>query len=273
MGGKLSSTLGAMLLGNSGKGLWGGSAAKLLHKHCLVEAAEGRLPVYTLTFANPVDMDTLGMGVRIDHGDVVKVCVPGYKPKSYSMSGCREGEFDITFKVYPGGRASGFLNRLAVGDSMDCFAKGNKTRDPGGFVGVVAFGVGITEALPVAEAELAKSDADNVKLLWCSKTRADTFWRDRMTELAAQYPGRFELVETFTREDVEGARRGRITPDVLAEVFDGGWGTGVDGEAAGRRDEVRFISVGTKGMMRELDGMLRKIGYPMPQHALLKNLW
>ena len=259
-----------------GSGLWGGSPATLLRKVPVVEAAEGRLPVYTLTFANPAGTEEAaapGFGVRIDHGDTVKVCVPGYKPKSYSMSACRAGEFDITFKVYPGGRASGYLDSLAVGGSMDCFAKGDKERSAGGaFVGLVAFGVGITEAMPLAAAELAKPDAASVRLLWCSKTRGDTFWLAQAAALAAAHPdGRFELVETFTREEVAGARRGRVSPAVLAEVFDGAWGTGAGGANEGRRAEVRFLSVGTKAMMRELEAMLGEIGYGMPGHALLKK--
>ena len=56
--------------GRSGTGLWGGTAAVLLHKLPVVVAAEGRLPVYTLTFANPSGVSD--MGVRIDYGDVVK---------------------------------------------------------------------------------------------------------------------------------------------------------------------------------------------------------
>ena len=47
------------------------------------------------------------------------------------------------------------------------------------YVGVVTYGVGITEALPVAEAELKKGDADSVRLLCASRTMADTFWHDR----------------------------------------------------------------------------------------------
>ena len=179
----------------TGPGLWGGSPATLLRKVEAVEASAeaDRLPVYTLTFANPTGVAELGMGVRIDHGDTVKVCVPGYKPKSYSMSACREGEFDITFKVYPGGRASGYLDSIEIGGSVDVFPKGRKTRDAGAFVGLVAFGVGITEALPMAEAELSKPEAESVRLLWCSKTRPDTFWLDRAAALAAAHaPGRFE---------------------------------------------------------------------------------
>jgi NAD(P)H-flavin reductase len=245
----------------------------LLRKVPVVEAAEGRLPVYTLTFTNPAGMEAAppGFGLRIDYGDTIKVCVPGYKPKSYSMSACRAGEFDITFKVYPGGRASGYLDSLAVGSSMDCFVAGNKERSAGAFVGLVAFGVGITKAMPLAAAELAKPDVTSVQLLWCSKTRGDTFWLAQAAELAAVHPGRFELVETFTREGVAGARRGRVNLTMLAEVFDGAWGTGAGCANEGRRAEVRFLSVGTKAMMHDLDAMLGEIGYDMPGHALLQT--
>jgi len=53
------------------------------------------LPVYTLTFATPAGASSLG--VRIDCGDAVKVCILGLKPTSYmySVSAERPGEFDI----------------------------------------------------------------------------------------------------------------------------------------------------------------------------------
>merc|ERR1712206_51466 len=96
--------------------------------------------------------------IRIDMGDVVKMVIPGYKPKSYSVSAMRPGEFDVTFKVYPNGRASGFLDRLQVGDTIGSFGmrKGKTRQAPkdGGIVGLIAYGVGITEAWPMAKAEL-----------------------------------------------------------------------------------------------------------------------
>ena len=92
--------------------------------------------------------------------------VPNYKPKSYSMSGERPGEFDITLKIYPIGRASGFLDRVELGEGVKVFRMGARSRSAGSLVGLVAFGVGITEALPIAAAELAKTDAAKV----CSTT-------------------------------------------------------------------------------------------------------
>ena len=66
----------------------------------------------------------------------------------------------------------------------------------------------------------------------------------------------------FSRESKEGARSGRITPDVLREVFLEPWGMG--------RKGVRFLAVGTKEMMRSTDAMLASIGFPMGKHALLR---
>ena len=257
---------------------WMGGAqpAKLLRKVCHIEAVRGnvassewtRLPVYTLTFANP---GGASLGVRIDCGDVVKVVVPGYKPKSYSMSAERNGEFDITFKVYPGGMCSGYLDRVRVGEDIQVFRMGRKERQPGSHIGLVAFGVGITEALPIAAAELARRDALHVKLLWASKTYDDMFWHHEIDQLLKEHPERFSVETILSREAREGSRHGRCTSEVLAAVFDGSWGTSVGGPNAARRDGARFLTVGTKPMMREAEAMLGRIGYSVPgKHSLLR---
>ena len=48
------------------------------------------------------------IGARMDLGDTLKVVVPGYKPKSYSMSAedPEAGTFDITFNKPAGGSNS-----------------------------------------------------------------------------------------------------------------------------------------------------------------------
>lgn len=247
---------------------FGAEPTRLLRKVCLVEAAPGRLPVHTLTFANPHGLKSLG--VRIDHGDVIKVCVPDYKPKSYSMSAERPGEFDITFKVYPNGLCSGYLDSIKIGESIDVFKKGDYQRRPGTYVGVIAFGVGITEALPVAQAELSKLDAQHVKLLWASKTTGDTFWHEEIEATCKAYPSRFSLVNILSREQLEGSLHGRIDLQVLADVFDKDWGTYYGGEKESSRNSVRFLTVGTKEMMNETDILLKKLGYHMMSHALLR---
>lgn len=145
---------------------------------------------------------------------------------------------------------------------------GKKSRNPGRFVGIVAFGVGITEALPVAEAEIEQGDAEMVKLLWASRTLADTFWEQRIGALEAS--GKFELVHLFSRETRAGALHGRVSTQVLKEVFGpSAWPTSNNDTCAA---DIRFLAVGTKEMMKDAQAMLAEIGYSMPEHALLKGV-
>jgi NAD(P)H-flavin reductase len=247
---------------------WRGKPVTLLRKVAVVTDDANRLPVHTLTFSTPSGTDYLDCDISM--GDVVKVVVPNYKPKSYSMSAARPGEFDITFKVYPDGRASGYLDRVEIGQSITVFGlpKG-KVRQEGSHVGFIAYGVGITEALPIAAAELQKNDSSKVLLLWASKTTGDTFWHEEIMRLQEEYEARFDFKEILSREKKENALHGRINPSVLREVFDGTWGTEPEGEMAHLRAGVRFLVVGTKEMMRETDKLLASIGYEQPTHALL----
>jgi NAD(P)H-flavin reductase len=235
-----------------------GVPTKLIKKITLVEESPDHLPVHTLTFEIPTGAKFTGRAqphseVRLDMGDVVKMVIPNYKPKSYSMSALRDNEFDVTFKVYPNGRASGFLDRLKVGDEINTFGmRTKKTRNPGDFVGVIAFGVGITEGLPMSRAELEKGDAQNgVVLLWASRTSADTFWHSEIEDLLQTYPDRFRVVRILSREKKDDCLFGRITPEVLREVFSENLS-----RCAREQKRARFLPVGTKEMMSQTNEML-----------------
>lgn len=245
-----------------------GAPSKLLRKTTMVKAGPDRLPIHTLTFAMP-DTNALSSGggkilhpsqVRLDLGDVIKMVIPGYKPKSYSMSSLRDTEFDVTVKVYENGRASGYLDRLRIHDEIHVFGMSKHSyRDetPSNMVGIIAYGVGITEALPICKAEL-RNHQSNVTLLWAARTMADTFWHDELNALREEYPDTFRLQYIFSRERQPDALYGRIDTRVLSNVF-------------GRWKNPRFLSVGTKEMMAQTDDMLQSIGFPIPQHALLKK--
>lgn len=255
-----------------------GVSTRLLRKQQLVTAGPDRLPVYTLTFQLPNDVPPNEhtrphRDIRLDLGDVVKMIIPDYKPKSYSVSALRDDEFDVTFKVYPNGRASGYLNRLVVGeDTLRSFVKKQSARErnPGGtHVGIIAYGVGITEGLPVAEAELQRTDeVQQVILLWAARTRQDLFWHEAIAALQRNHPQRFRLVQIFSREPVpvgfvdttNDVLYGRIDEDVLRSVFRSSFPN---------IETARFLSVGTKDMMRVTDDLLTQTGFPMPQCALL----
>eukprot|EP00554_Chaetoceros_debilis_P016419 CAMPEP_0194118714 /NCGR_PEP_ID=MMETSP0150-20130528/36738_1 /TAXON_ID=122233 /ORGANISM="Chaetoceros debilis, Strain MM31A-1" /LENGTH=262 /DNA_ID=CAMNT_0038810193 /DNA_START=90 /DNA_END=878 /DNA_ORIENTATION=- len=246
-----------------------GVPTKLLKKTTLIPATTNHLPVYTLTFEIPKNATFTGRAkphseVRIDMGDVVKMVIPNYKPKSYSMSALRidDNEFDITLKVYPNGRASGFLDRLQIGEEMNTFGiSAKRTRQKGEYVGIVAYGVGMTEGLPIAKAELEKGDAKRVVLLWASRTWDDTFWKEDLASLTKQYPDQFEMVHILSREQRDGCLHGRVNPEVLQQVFQP-----TDSEKA------RFLSVGTKEMMRMTDGYFATNNYDMPKHHLIPKM-
>jgi len=246
-----------------------GVPTKLIKKTTLIAATTDHLPVYTLTFEIPKDGTFTGRAkphseLRIDLGDVVKMVIPNYKPKSYSMSALRieENEFDVTLKVYPNGRASGFLDRLKVGEELNTFGiSAKRTRNVGEYVGIVAYGVGMTEGLPIAKAELEKGDAKRVVLLWASRTSDDTFWNDDIASLTKQYPETFEMVHILSREKREGCLHGRVNPNVLQQVFQ-----------PKDSEDARFLSVGTKEMMRMTDGYFAENNYNMPKHHLIPKM-
>lgn len=250
---------------NEGEPWWTGVPTKLIQKKEMVSEGRDRLPVYTLTFEIPSgtfsEKACKHSEIRIDMGDVVKMVIPGYKPKSYSVSDLRETEFDVTLKVYPKGRASGYLDRLRIGDTINSFGKHvSRKRNPGKYVGLIAYGVGITEALPLAKAELGKGNAEQLILLWATRTKDDWFWYDRIAELSSYFPDKFRMVHILSRENEEGALHGRIDADVIQKVFD---------FPVQEKEMVRFLSIGTKGMMASTDKLLTSVGYSMPLHSLL----
>lgn len=266
---------------------WTGVPTKLIRKTTLVQPSvpinskeyvnATHFAVHTLTFEVPQGCTFGGLAIphsdiRIDLGDVVKMVIPGYKPKSYSVSAYRPktNEMDVTIKVYPNGRASGHLDRLKIGSTINTFGmSARKKRNSGKFFGGIAYGVGITEILPVAEFELKKGDAEKVVVLWASRTSKDVFWQDKITKLEKEYPDKFEMVQIYSREESPDPAilKGRINPLILQEVFE----PRIE-KAKIKKDDARFLAVGTKSMISLTGTMLTKIGFPMPKHADRKSV-
>jgi len=245
----------------------------LLRKTTLVEAdLQGEhLPVRTFTFSSPripPEDDNARwdpMTVELSHGEVVKVDTDIKKPTSYSISDKRPdvGEFDLTIKIYEGARVGGLLDALKPGETVGMWKKPSSNRvQAGTHVGLIAFGVGITEILPVAESQLSSPGVQSVVVLWASRTRGDTFWEDRIAALKAKHGDRFELVHALSREKAPGAMYGRVSVPMMRQVFVDRWGA-VD--PAG----MRFLSVGTKQMMRGTREMLEEMGFLHPANALI----
>jgi len=245
---------------------------KLLSKETLVEAAPDRLAVRRFVFALPGG-DTGEPDVQLALGEHIKVRGAGFLPfaRSYSPVAVRRGEIELVVKIYPAdGRGK---TPAGVSSHLDSLQEGEEAllsgpypppfqrvaREPGRKVGIVAYGVGITEALGVAWGELPR--ADEVALLWALRDRSELYAQQ---ELQALRDAGLQVRYHFSRE----GGGGRLGPQQLREAFP--WGpvdsSGKDSEHA---QEVRFLVVGTKAMKRETYAMLASAG--LPCQRLLKK--
>ena len=198
--------------------------------------------------------------------------------------------------MYPNGRCSGYLNSIEIGQCINVFSKGKNTRNPGNYVGIIAYGVGITEvcnklydkvkfgsyysdkngvyqALPMCVAELNKSDAKCVTLLWASKRMGDKFWLDQIEDLVAEHSAansrRFVVQFILSRESTATALRGRVNSQILHEVFCKNLLKNIKDDDF-QKDEMRFLVVGTKKMIADTHVMLNEIDFDIPgKHSLL----
>ena len=103
------------------------------------------------------------------------------------------------------------MRQLEPGDRVRLFHLNPYKRSPGSHIGLVALGVGITEALPIAAAELAKPAASSVVLLWATQRGDEIFWQDRRRALRRRHGERFAVVHIHSRDERDGALHGRVT--------------------------------------------------------------
>eukprot|EP00450_Noctiluca_scintillans_P009091 CAMPEP_0194493520 /NCGR_PEP_ID=MMETSP0253-20130528/11708_1 /TAXON_ID=2966 /ORGANISM="Noctiluca scintillans" /LENGTH=300 /DNA_ID=CAMNT_0039334517 /DNA_START=39 /DNA_END=941 /DNA_ORIENTATION=- len=235
-------------------------------------------PVWRVTF--DLHRPEAVLGVNLGLGEHVKIALPdgwlcpqskkGTKPRSYSPTSdpLRPGSFDLTVKHYEEGCASAYIASLQPGDSVmmsrgwplpaDWIMK----RRAGTHVGLVALGVGITEAVWVARAEL--QHGAEVKLLYANRRLSDRLMREELQQLRQEYPDRFELQDIVSREpedrDVGEAWRGRPDMTILARFFP--WA-----KVAG----ARFLVVGTKPMKKDLYAKINSLGFSDSRQLLKKQ--
>lgn len=266
---------------------WRGVPTKLIRKTALVQPScpihsdsyktASRLAVYTLTFEIPQGFEFSGRAcahkeIRMDVGDMIRIVIPNYRPKSYSLSDLRpeQNQMDVTIKIYPNGRATRVLNELKVGDRIHTFGMHSDfSRNPGKFLGCIANGVSLTEIIPIIESELTKGKVQKVVILWANRTSEDIFWHEKTTLLRRMYPTKFELVHIFSREHSTNLSvlHGNIDTEVIQNVFR----PRIE-QAKVDHFDVRFLVRGTKEMVRLSEFMLTKIGFPMPRHQLLQQM-
>lgn len=228
---------------------------ELLHKETLAEGSE--FPVRLFRVSLPTGRR---LGVNAALGGKIKLFSNRLrKPRSYTPISppSATGHFELAIKIYRGGVASSYIDSLAVGDALTISIPTPRlkriTRVEGAsHVGLVALGIGITEAYMVALAELECDDVSLVFLLFVNRTRADAVFADRLAHLKGKYGDRFRVQYAYSRDPgVYGAVDGRVSEEMLAAVFEG-WPK--DGKS-------RFLVVGTKRMKKAVWTMLAGCGW------------
>eukprot|EP00419_Tripos_fusus_P040295 CAMPEP_0172793992 /NCGR_PEP_ID=MMETSP1074-20121228/209756_1 /TAXON_ID=2916 /ORGANISM="Ceratium fusus, Strain PA161109" /LENGTH=350 /DNA_ID=CAMNT_0013631069 /DNA_START=22 /DNA_END=1074 /DNA_ORIENTATION=- len=119
--------------------------------------------------------------------------------------------------------------------------------------GMIAYGIGITEVAPVALSELKDPRVKQVRILWATKTWSDVDWvwadsdehRDLVHHFFRQqqqgaYGARLQLTHILSQEDRSGCMRGRVSANVLRQVF-------LDDNVP--REDLRFLAVGSTAML------------------------
>jgi ferredoxin-NADP reductase len=239
----------------------------------LLAKGDGNFPVYIYTFGLHNQSETLSLDLGV--GDHIKLFAPWGKPRSYSPTALRPGSFDLTVKLRDGGHVSDYLRNLEVGDSAMIsgpFPPTPMKRYSSQNVGLISFGVGITEALQVAMAELASSESSTVVLLNGNRKWSDVLFLEELKQLKTRYGERFKLVHYLSKEGSppkqhDGSiEHGRIDEKVIQAHFP------VRAGADKSQHGWRFLVVGTKIMKKQLHSILEKIGHgDKSSHSLLQK--
>ena len=147
---------------------------KLIKKETLCEGADRGEPVRRLTFQAPKDTPVnVSTGLR----QVIVVLSPAglrmYSPTSEPLRD--DGTFDLVVRVYRRGACSRWLDSLQLGDSVRMMwpwpsPLPASRRNPGTHVGLIAFGIGITELYRTAVQELERLEVKEVVLVYATRS-------------------------------------------------------------------------------------------------------
>lgn len=172
---------------------------------------------------------------------------------------------EVTVKRHPLGLVSPYLvDQLAVGDPVvvsgpDGDDHYNPLRDTDDLV-MLAGGSGITAFLTTVERLLGTRPQTRILLLYGARTARDIIFRDRLEQLAARHPDRFDLRLVLSRpEKGWPGERGHVDGDSLRRGLAGSPGTLAD---------KTFFVCGPPAMNRQLPATLLAMGVrPRRIHA------
>eukprot|EP00455_Lapot_gusevi_P043951 TRINITY_DN542_c0_g1_i1.p1 TRINITY_DN542_c0_g1~~TRINITY_DN542_c0_g1_i1.p1 ORF type:complete len:281 (+),score=88.87 TRINITY_DN542_c0_g1_i1:58-900(+) len=177
------------------------------------------------------------------------------------------GHFDLVVKIYPAGKLSQHLNKLKVGDYLDCrgpagtltykgngqfeVRKGGQTHvQPIKNVGLIGGGTGITPLYQVVKAVCKNpTDTTNVSLIFGNITEEDILLRDKLDALAETHSN-FKVYYTLDKpSDNWRGGRGFVTADMIMDNI------------PPPADDTMILLCGPPPMITHLEKVLKQLNY------------
>ena len=119
------------------------------------------------------------------------------RPYTPTSLGDQPGHVDFVIKAYPGGKVTGHLFGLKVGDSIDIkgpLPKFKYEPNTKKHLGMVAGGTGITPMLQIIQEVLRNpDDKTQISLVFANNGEEDILLKDQLDALAAKHPKRFSV--------------------------------------------------------------------------------
>ncbi|KAK0666503.1 hypothetical protein QBC41DRAFT_325753 [Cercophora samala] len=181
------------------------------------------------------------------------------------------GFVELTVKLYPNGKQSGYLHSLKPGDSITCLRIPEYVWQPNKHehVALIAGGAGITPIYQLIQGILANpEDKTRITLVWGVNGDRDIFLKNEFAELQSKYPGRFRAEYVVSQPEAGSTyRKGYVNGKVLEEL-----GLGANEE---KNKDIKVMVCGPPAMEKALKGgkgpfanktgVLHELGYKPDQ--------
>jgi len=165
----------------------------------------------------------------------------------------------ITVKRLAGGLVSNYLNdQIRPGKKITVMKPlGNFTCDYHSkhqrTYGMIVAGSGITPVMGLAKSILVNEPESKVSLLYGSRSEEQIIFRDRLTALSHQFPGRLEIIHQLSRPaDSWTGRKGRIAGETVR--------TFAESLLRDRPSDARFFLCGPNELMETATNVLLALG-------------
>ncbi|RFA29211.1 oxidoreductase [Alkalilimnicola ehrlichii] len=196
------------------------------------------------------------LSFEVDTGDG-RVC------RAYSLSSTPgiDKHLSITVKRVQGGKVSTqFVHALSAGDSVKTFgAQGSfvhtpSPRQPRHLV-LFAGGSGISPLFSILKSALHFEPGSYVSLVYCNRTPESVIFRDKLTKLQTQFPGRLAIRHIFSQPQPDQPAN-RLTHQGATELF----------SSLQRQSEqpVEYYLCGPSGLMEQALEALTELQVPEP---------